>query len=298
MDSILNALAAGQVIVCDGAMGTQLQARGLTAGTMPELWNAEHPEVLAAIHSDYLQAGARIVTANTFGGNRARLAGAGLADRLAELNRKGVELARAAADGRAWVAGDVGPTGQLLEPYGELSVADAEDIYREQVAVLAEAGADLIFVETMSDIEEALCAVRMARAHTTLPVFCTFAFNARGRTMMGLRPGDAARRAADAGAHGVGANCGEGPDAVLAALTGMREAVDLPLIAQPNAGIPQVSAESGRCTQRTVWNITPEQLAVHARAFVEAGARVVGGCCGTGPEHIAAIAAALAPEQA
>lgn len=293
MDNILNALAAGQVIVCDGAMGTQLQARGLTAGTMPELWNAEHPEVLTAIHTDYLQAGARIVTTNTFGGNRARLAGAGLADRLAELNRKGVEIARAAAAGRAWVAGDVGPTGQLLEPYGELSVADAEEIYRQQVTVLAEAGADFVFVETMNDIEEALCAVRMARAHTALPVFCTFAFNAKGRTMMGLRPGDAARRAAEAGADAVGANCGEGPEAVLLALEGMREAVDLPLIAQSNAGIPQVGAES-----TTVWDITPEQMAVHARTFVEAGARVVGGCCGTGPAHIAAIAAALASERA
>jgi 5-methyltetrahydrofolate--homocysteine methyltransferase len=292
MDSILNALAAGQVIVCDGAMGTQLQARGLTAGAMPELWNAEHPEVLTAIHNDYLQAGARIVTSNTFGGNRARLAGAGLADRLAELNRKGVELARAAAGKRAWVAGDVGPTGQLIEPYGELTVVDAEAIYREQVAVLAEAGADFILVETMNDIEEALCAVRMARAHTALPVFCTFAFNAKGRTMMGLRPGDAAQRAAEAGADAVGANCGEGPDAVLAALTGMREAVNLPLIAQSNAGIPQVGAE-----EATVWDTTPEQLADHARAFVEAGARVVGGCCGTGPAHIAAIAAALASER-
>ena len=292
MDSILNALAAGQVIVCDGAMGTQLQARGLTAGAMPELWNAEHPEVLTAIHNDYLQAGARIVTSNTFGGNRARLAGAGLADRLAELNRKGVELARAAAGERAWVAGDVGPTGQLLEPYGELAVADAEAIYREQVTVLAKAGADFLLVETMNDIEEALCAVRMARAHTALPVFCTFAFNAKGRTMMGLRPGDAAQRAAEAGADAVGANCGEGPDAVLAALTGMREAVNLPLIAQSNAGIPQVGAE-----EATVWDTTPEQMADHARAFVEAGARVVGGCCGTGPAHIAAIAAALASER-
>jgi 5-methyltetrahydrofolate--homocysteine methyltransferase len=290
MDSILNALAAGQVIVGDGAMGTQLQACGLPAGTMPELWNAEHPEVLRAIHRDYLGAGARIATTNTFGGTRTRLAGAGLADRLVELNRKGVELARAAVDGRAWVAGDVGPTGQLLEPYGDLAVADAEAIYREQVTVLAEAGADLILIETMNDIEEALCAVRMAREHTSLPVFCTFAFNVRGRTMMGLRPGDAARRAADAGAHAVGANCGEGPAAVLAGLSGMREAIDLPLIAQSNAGIPQMGAGG-----TTAWDVTPEQMAAHARAFVEAGAQIVGGCCGTGPAHIAAISAAIAP---
>ena len=290
MDSILKALSAGQVIIGDGAMGTQLQARGLPAGTMPELWNAEHPEIVQAIHRDYLEAGARIATTNTFGGTRSRLAGAGLADRLVELNRKAVEIARAAVDGRAWVAGDVGPTGQLMEPYGDLTVAEAEAVYREQVTVLADAGVDFILIETMNDIEEALCAVRMAREHTTLPVFCTFAFDVRGRTIMGSRPGDAARRAADAGAHAVGANCGDGPAAVLAGLTGMREAVDLPLIAQANAGIPQVGAGG-----TSVWDVTPEQMAAHARTFVETGARIVGGCCGTGPAHIAAIAAAIAP---
>jgi len=200
-----------------------------------------------------------------------------------------VELAREAVDENAWVAGDVGPTGQLLEPYGELSLADAEAIYREQVIVLAEAGADLILIETMNDIEEALCAVRMARAHTSLPVFCSFAFNAKGRTMMGLRAGDAARRVAEAGANAVGANCGEGPEAVRVALEGMHEAVDLPLIAQANAGIPRMGEASA-----AVWDVTPKEMAAHARAFVAAGARIVGGCCGTGPEHIADIAAALA----
>ncbi|HHX44341.1 MAG TPA: hypothetical protein GX714_10205 [Chloroflexi bacterium] len=289
MDDILRALAAGEVIIGDGAIGTQLQARGLPAGVLPELWNAEHPELVTAVHHAYLHAGARIVTTNTFGGNRARLTSAGAADRLTELNRKGVELARAAADGRAWVLGDIGPTGHLLEPYGVLSIAEAEAIYREQVTVLAEAGVDAIAIETMNDIEEALCAVRMARAHTNLPVLCSFAFNAKGRTMMGLRPADAAQRAAEAGAHAVGANCGEGPAAIVAALTGMREAVDLPLIAQANAGVPQVGAE-----ESTIWDVTPEQLAAHARAFVDAGARLVGGCCGTTPAHIAAVAAALA----
>jgi 5-methyltetrahydrofolate--homocysteine methyltransferase len=287
-ESILEALRRGELLICDGAMGTMLQAHHLPAGTMPELWNAEHPEVLLAIHRAYLAAGAQIITTNTFGGNRLRLAEAGLAARCAELNRLGVELAREAAGEAAWVAGDVGPTGQLLEPLGPLTLAQAEEVFTEQVTALAEAGADLILIETQHTIEEACAAVRMARAHTSLPVFCTFAFNAKGRTMMGLRPADAAREVEQAGGHVVGANCGEGPAAIIAALEGMRGATSLPLMAQANAGIPHVAEGQG-----TVWDVTPEQLAEHACTFRALGARVIGGCCGTRPEHIAAIRTAL-----
>lgn len=286
--NILEVLSEGQPILCDGAMGTMLQAHHLPAGTMPELWNAERPEVLLAIHRAYLAAGAEILTTNTFGSNRLRLAEAGLAERCAELNRLGVELAREAAGEAAWVAGDVGPTGQLLEPFGPLTLAQAEEVFAEQVVALAEAGADLILIETQHTIEEACAAVRMARAHTALPVFCTFAFNAKGRTMMGLRPADAARQVEEAGGHAVGANCGEGPAAVLAALEGMRGATTLPLIAQANAGIPH--AGEG---QTTVWDVAPAEMAQHALTFLALGARIIGGCCGTTPEHIAAIRAAL-----
>ena len=293
-ESILSALKK-QVIIGDGAMGTMLQACDLPLGTMPELWNAEHPEVILAIHRAYLQAGAQIITTNTFGGNRVRMAEVGLAQRSAELTRLGVMLAREAAGEAecstfrsAWVAGGVGPTGQIMEPYGELSVALAEEAYAEQVVALAEAGADLILIETEQDIEEACCAIRMAVVHTRLPVFCTFAFNAKGRTMMGLRPDEAARRAQEAGAGGVGANCGEGPAAIIAALEGMRAATDLPLVAQSNAGVPKVGTSA-----EAVWDVTPQQMGEYARAFAALGARIVGGCCGTGPAHIAAMAAAL-----
>ena len=287
-EGILVALAAGELIIGDGGLGTMLQARGLPPGTMPELWNEERPDVLLSVHRAYLDAGAQIITSNSFGGNRLRMREAGLAGRGAELSRLSVSLVREAVGDNAWVAGSVGPTGQLVEPLGALSVEDAEDAYAEQVIALEEAGADLVLIETELDIEEACAAVRAAKAHTSLPVFCTFAFDAKGRTMMGVSAAEAARGAEEAGVDAVGANCGEGPQAILAVLEKMKGATDLPLIAQSNAGMPQIGEGS-----RTFWDVTPEQMADYARTFVALGARVVGGCCGTGPAHIAAIAAAL-----
>ena len=287
-ESILSVIARGELVIGDGAFGTMLQAAGLPAGTMPEVWNDEHPQAVQDVHRAYLQVGAQIATANTFGGNRLRMADAGMAERSVELTKLGISLARAVVGDKAWVAGSVGPTGQLVEPYGTLSVAEAEEVYAEQVMALAESGADFVLIETQHDIEEACAAIRMAKAKTDLPVFCTFAFNTKGRTMMGLGPDQAAQRAQEAGADVVGANCGEGTEAVLAALEKMREATDLPLMAQANAGVPQMGADG-----RAVWDVMPEQMAEHARTYVSLGARVVGGCCGTGPEHIAAIVAAL-----
>lgn len=286
-ENILEALQRGELIIGDGAMGTMLQKHGLPAGVMSELWNAEHPEVVREIHRSYLLAGAQIATTNTFGCNRLRMAEAGLAERSAELARLGVALAREAVGDAAWVAGSVGPIGQLMEPYGPLSAAAVEEALAEQVMALAEAGADLILFETHYDAQEAACGIRMAKAHTHLPVFCTFAFDLKGRTMMGLRPGEAALRAQEAGADVVGANCGAGPAAIVAALEGMRGATNLPLMAQANAGVPRM--DEGMA----VWDVIPAQMGDHARTFVSLGARIVGGCCGTGPEHIAAIVNAL-----
>ncbi len=283
-ESILAALARGERIVSDGAIGTELQARGIPAGTMSELWNAERPDVVLAVHGDYLAAGAQIATTNTFGGNRIRLAEAGLAERLAELNRRGAELARQAVGDGAWVGGSLGPTGRVLQPYGDLSLAAAEEAYVEQVRALAEAGVDLFLIETQHDIEEACLIIRAIRAESDLPISCTFAFSAHGRTMMGLRPADAARRAEEAGADAVGANCGDGPAAITAALQGMAGVATRPLVAKSNAGVPQVSGGE------TVWDVTPERLAQETRGFLALGARIVGGCCGTGPEHVRAIA--------
>lgn len=287
-ESILDVLRRGEVVISDGALGTMLQAKGLPGGVMPEAWNLEHPEAVREVHRAYLAAGAQSITANTFGGNRIRLRDGRLADRLVEVNQRGIALAREAVGDRAWVAASIGPTGHLMDPLGDLTIAQAEALYAEQMVAVTEAGADLLLLETHHDIEEVCCAIRMAKAHTSLPVFCSFAFNAKGRTMMGLRPEVAARRAREEGADAVGANCGDGPAAILAALEKMRGATDLPLIAQSNAGIPQVGAD-----RETVWDVTPEQMAAQALTFVSLGARFVGGCCGTNPDHIAALAAVL-----
>ena len=291
-ESILSVLARSEIIVSDGAIGTQLQACGIPPGVLSEVWNAERPEVLLGIHRAYLAAGARIATTNTFGGNRFRLREAGLEDRHDDLNRRGVVLAREAVGDAAWVGGSLGPSGQLLEPFGTLRREEVEAAYAEQARVLAEAGVDLLLVETQHDIEEACLIVGAARAETGLPVYCTFAFDARGRTMMGLRPADAARRAVEAGADIVGANCGAGPAAIRAALEGMAGVASVPLAAKSNAGVPQVSGGE------TVWDVTPEAMAAHTLHFVDLGARIVGGCCGSGPEHIRAIAAALDAQSA
>jgi len=222
------------------------------------------------------------------GGNRLRMGEAGLPERSSELTRLGASLAREAVGDRAWVAGSVGPTGRLMEPYGLLTASLADEVFAEQVVAIAEGGADLVLIETQHDIEEAICAIRAAKANTSLPIFCTFAFNVSGRTMMGLRPGEAARRAQEAGADVVGANCGQGPAAVAAGLEGMREASSLPLMAQSNAGVPQMGADG-----KAIWDVAPQEMVEHVRTFISLGARVVGGCCGTGPEHIAAMVSAL-----
>lgn len=287
-DKIVDVLQRGELIICDGAMGTMLQARGLSAGMIPEEWNETRPDVVRGIHRAYLEAGAQILTTNTFGANRIRLRNTPLVPRVKELAKLGVKRAREVAGQSAWVAGCVGPLGELLEPYGELPVAQAEEAFAEQIQALREAGVDLLLLETHHDLEEASCAIRMAQAHADLPIFCTFAFNAKGRTMMGVTPAQAASRAQELGIAGVGANCGEGPAAVALALEQMHAVTTLPLVAQANAGIPQLGEGA-----RTRWDIGAEDLAQHAVRFVALGARIVGGCCGTGPAHIAAIAAAL-----
>ena len=289
-ESILDSLRRGELIIGDGAFGTMLQAKGLPPGTIPEVWNRDNPVAIQSVYRAYLEAGSQIITANTFGGNRVRLQDAKLADDIEALNRMGISLAREVAGEDAWVAASIGPTGRMMAPYGELSLADAEALYAEQIAIVAQADADLILLETQHDIEEAGAAIRMAKRESDLPVFCTFAFDARGRTMMGLTPEEAARRSAENGADVVGANCGEGPEAVRAALERMQTVTSLPLMAQANAGVPKADAHG-----QGVWDVTPDEMVEHVKAYVSLGARVVGGCCGTNPAFIAAMVAALRP---
>lgn len=282
-------LAREGTVLCDGAMGTMLQARGLPAGACPELWNAEHPEVVGEIHSAYVRAGARIITTNTFGGNRLKLSSCNLQGRLVELNKAGVQLARQAAagsDGDVFVAASVGPTGRLLEPLGDLSIDDVTAVFAEQAIALSEAGADVILMETFSDLDETKAALSGA-LRSSLPCFCTMAFDTGGRTMMGVDPVTAARALGAAGASAVGANCGGGPADTLEIIIRMRESTDLPLIAQPNAGRPRL------INGKTVYDCSPKEMAEYAVKLAEAGTNIVGACCGSTPEHIGAMAIAL-----
>lgn len=289
MESVCQTLAGGELILGDGAVGTLLQARGLPPGAAPEVWNEGNPDEIVAVHCAYVQAGAQYVTTNSFGGSRIRLSEIGLGHRVFETNRLAAELARQAAAGRAWVAGSIGPTGRLLEPFGDLSIAEAEDVFAEQIAGLLAGGVDLFVVETQHDLQEAGAALRMARQQTNLPVFCTFAFDSRGRTMMGLRAAQAASQMEAWGADAVGANCGEGTQAVAVALEQMRGVTKLPLVARANAGIPHLGDDA-----RAVWDVHPDEFAGQSCRFVELGARIVGGCCGSNPEYIVAMANALA----
>jgi methionine synthase I (cobalamin-dependent) len=264
---------------------------GLPAGEAPERWMLEHPEAVERLAGLYAEAGSDIVYTNTFGANRVRMNLCGMGGRIRELNLRAAELARAgvAASGRpVFVAGSIGPTGEMLEPYGELPLEQAREAFAEQARALAEAGVDLVVCETFADLEELLLCVETVRAATAVPVFASMAYETSGRTMMGVRPEDAVARLGAAGAAGVGANCSVGPDSLLHVLTTMHEAApEARLLAKPNAGLPQL------LDGRTVYATGPEVLAGFARQMKQLGAAIVGGCCGTTPEHLAAMRLAL-----
>jgi len=288
MQDIRTWLQSGQLLIADGAAGTMLQGMGLQPGQSPELWNVENPDAVRSLHRAYLDAGSQVILTNTFGGNRVRLAMAGLVERLAELNRAGAALAREEAAGRAYVAGDIGPTGELLRPYGKLEYADAVAAFRAQAAALVEGGVDLLWIETMSDLDEARAAIEGVRAVTDLPLFCSLSFGKHARTIMGVSPRQAAEALWPLGLAAVGANCGEGLDVMTPVLTEMRAALPAAaLIAKPNAGLPRL------VQGQTVYDLGPEELAAHAPGLVSLGAQVIGACCGSSPQHIAALAARL-----
>lgn len=283
----------GRIVVADGAMGTSLMAAGLPAGVAPDLWNLDPAGEMhvRATHRAHRAAGAGILLTNTFGASpiRLRLTDGGDAAALtAAICAAGVALARAEAAG-ALVAGSIGPTGALLEPYGDLGVADATAAFAVQARALAEAGVDVAWIETMSDLTEALAALDAVRSVAPdLPVVVTLAFEG-ARTMMGVAPDHAARQLAARGVAAVGANCGGGHESVERAIAGMHAAVpDIPLVAKANAGMPAAGPDG-----RPSFPGTPTDAAAHARRVVALGASVVGGCCGSTADHVAAIAEAL-----
>jgi 5-methyltetrahydrofolate--homocysteine methyltransferase len=291
MTRLADLLGAGPYVLSDGAMGTMLQDSGLEDGGAPELWNVERPEAITAIHEGYAQAGARVMTTNTFGGTRPRLAMHGLEDRVFELNRAGAQLARAVADRHgALVAGDVGPLGELLDPLGTLSVDDATALFAEQLEGLVAGGIDLVLIETMSDLGEVEAAVAAAaQVAPDLPVAATLSFDTNLRTMMGVTPAAAVERLAALGVQAIGANCGRGPEemeAIAAELAAARPDGVL-IVAQSNAGLPHIVGD------RFEYDGTPGVMAEHALRLRDLGVDVIGACCGSTPAHLEAMRQAL-----
>lgn len=288
-ERFMKALGNG-VIVTDGAMGTMLLRRGLQADKCLELANIEAPATVAQIHREYVAAGAELVRTNTFGASPIRLARHGLEGKAEEINTKAVEIAREAAGEQALVLGAIGPIGELLEPYGDISPQVAETAFRLQAEAFVKAGADACVVETMADISEAVLAVQAAVA-CRLPVVAQMSYEESGRTFMGVDPIQAAHELAEAGACVIGANCSVGPQEMLRVIGRLREVTALPISALPNAGLP--STKGGV----TSWPLQPDDFATWGPRLVTAGATLVGGCCGTTPQYIKALADVLRNER-
>lgn len=274
-------LVSKRVLLLDGATGSELRKRGMPVGVSTELWAYEHPEVILALQREYVDAGSDIIYAPTFGANRAGLSMHGAADRLIEINAGLVKLSKEAAAGRALVAGDITTVGRPLEPVGDMSYEALMDIYCEQISALAEAGADLLVAETMLGLEETVCAVEAAMSVCELPIICTLTMEADGHLMFGGSATEAAETLPAVGASAVGLNCSVGPDQLEAVVASMRAATDAPIIAKPNAGIP-VMDERGAAH----YSMGPDAFAAAMMQLVNAGANIVGGCCGTNPEYI------------
>lgn len=290
---LLHRLSQG-VLLCDGGMGTQLMARGMKSGECSERWNIDRPGDVMSIHRAYVQAGCQLITTNSFGGTRTSLAKHGLDAHVRAINAAAVQLALEAAQDQALVLGDIGPFGDFLEPMGDTTTEQAFELFRQQASALHDAGAHAVIIETMSDPAEMTQAIRAAKQVGDWSVIATYAFSESGdgkfRTMMGTTVDEAMKAAIDAGADVVGANCGTGldlPDYIRLARAIVDAAGDTPTILQPNAGSPfQVEGV-------TRYPATPEEMAEIVPTLLEAGLRILGGCCGTTPDHLRAMAQAI-----
>ncbi|HHB90347.1 MAG TPA: betaine--homocysteine S-methyltransferase [Anaerolineae bacterium] len=282
-------IETNRFVLGDGAMGTMLQQMGLTSGGAPELWNVERPDIIRKIYQSYVDAGSQIIETNTFGGTRYRLALHNLQDRVHELNYAGAALARDVAGEEVFVAGSMGPTGELLQPVGELAFEDAVDAFAEQAAALAEGGVDFFLIETMSDLNEVRAAVEGCQRVSDLPIAATMTFDTNYHTMMGVSPAQAVQELAAMGVKIIGANCGNGPDEIRRVIREMLAArpEGVYIYAQSNAGLPHY--DHGHIH----YDGTPEVMADLALELAGLGVDIIGACCGSTPEHIRAMHEAL-----
>lgn len=274
-------------VILDGATGTQLQKRGFDGGECAEKWTLEHPEAILEIQRAYVEAGSRILYSPTFGANRAKLEAHGIFGKVEEYNLKLAALSREAAGDRAWVAGDMAPTGMLLYPMGEASFEELVEIYTEQAAALEKAGVDLFVIETMMDLGEARAAVLAVKSVSTKPVFVSFTCDENGRTLTGTDVTAALLVMQGMGVDAFGLNCSTGPEEMLRQLRRLKEFARVPLIAKPNAGVPEIVGGE------TVYDCPPQRFASFTEEMVEAGVQIFGGCCGTEAGHISALKEAL-----
>lgn len=291
MDKLLQDVVRAKRLVCDGAMGTQLMLAGLENGSCGEMWNLTHPERVLAIQKRYAEAGADCIISNTFGGSRITLKRHGVAKDVVAINKAAVKVAREAFGGReGFVLGDIGPLGAILEPYGDLSHDDARQALEEQAAALVDGGADAIIIETQTSLEEVGLAIEASKAAGAKCIIASLAYDLSADktffvTMMGVMPGRAAEFAVEKGANFIALNCGTGMDMVAAAKVAKiyAESCDLPTMVQPNAGLPVL--EKGKA----VYKQTPADMASAVPEVLAAGAKIIGSCCGSTPEHTRAI---------
>lgn len=269
------------IILLDGATGSNLMAAGMPRGTCTESWILEHKEVLQNLQKAYVKAGSQIVYAPTFGGNRYNLSFHGLENRLSEINQRLVEISREAVGHNIYVAGDITTTGKMMSPAGDMTYEAAYEAYCEQIKILADSGVDLIVAETMINIEETLAALDAAGSVCSLPVMCTMTVEADGSIFSGGNAVEAAIALEDAGACAVGINCSVGPDQLVSVVQNIKEQVSVPVIAKPNAGMPIIDDKGN-----AIYKMNAQEFARHMKVLMDSGASIIGGCCGTTPEFI------------
>jgi 5-methyltetrahydrofolate--homocysteine methyltransferase len=283
--SFLSRISNHEVLVADGAAGTNLIARGLPGGETAESWVISQPDKIIQLHKDFINAGANIILTNTFSGSSIRLKNGALSGRADEINRKAVELARRAiGTSPVYIAGSLGPVGQLLKPYGPLEVTEVIEAYAQQARAITETGTDLIVIETQFDIAEIKAAIEGVRKYSELPLVVSLSYDRGRRTMMGVSPTQAAKALESLPFEIFGINCGRSLEENLQNLVELMQGTTKPIWFKPNAGLPHIDASG-----KTSYDITPDEMGALVPSWLEAGAQIIGGCCGTSPTHLAAI---------